>query len=51
MWKVISVVLLRNMFGIDEVATTSSTEQEQVQHEASVSNKNKTIAKPDAATE
>jgi hypothetical protein len=51
MLKVISVFVLVNMFGIDDVKTTSSAEPEPVQQEASLHNKNKTVASHGETTE
>lgn len=51
MLKVISVFVLVNMFGIDDVNTISSAEPEPVQQEASLNNKNKTVASHDETTE
>lgn len=51
MLKVISVFVLVNMFGIDDVQATISAEPEQVQQEASLNNKNKTLTSQGETTE
>ncbi|GEM_PF-4375055 len=51
MLKVISVFVLVNMFGIDDVQTTSSAEPERVQQEASLDSKIETVASHGETTE
>ncbi len=51
MLKVISVFVLVNMFGIDDVKTTRSAEPEPVQQEASLDSKIETVASHGETTE